>query len=336
MTLTVGSLFSGIGGLDLGLERAGMEVIWQSEIDPYACRILKKHWPKVTNLGNIKEIKWTDIVRPDVICGGYPCQPFSTAGRRQGENDPRHLWPWVRQAISDLRPRYAILENVRGHLSMGGLSVIGDLTDIGYSVEWRIVSAASVGANHRRDRIFLLAYPNDAGLHTTQLDTTKTGEPALGFIGGRGDKVANTYGERLERQRPQLETTGLARGCQNEGQPLADPNDRRYIHPTEPQKSNFGGRSENAADDGRGTTNNSRVHNNSGNFNNFGQFEIFGQLDGGRPNFTNWWQIEPDVGRVANGVPSRVDRLRGLGNAVVPQVAETVGRLIMAHAEQNK
>jgi DNA (cytosine-5)-methyltransferase 1 len=109
MTLTVGSLFSGIGGLDLGLERAGMNVIWQSEIDPYASRVLKKHWPEVPNYGDIKTINWGDIVRPDVICGGYPCQPFSTAGKRKGTDDPRHLWPWVRQAISELRPRYAIL-----------------------------------------------------------------------------------------------------------------------------------------------------------------------------------------------------------------------------------
>jgi DNA (cytosine-5)-methyltransferase 1 len=144
--LTVGSLFSGIGGLDLGLERAGMTVKWQSEIDPYACRVLKKHWPHVPNLGNIKEINWKEVEKVDVICGGYPCQPFSTAGKRNGEEDPRHLWPWVREAISELRPQYAILENVRGHLSLGGLSVIGELASIGYDAEWRVISAASVGA----------------------------------------------------------------------------------------------------------------------------------------------------------------------------------------------
>jgi len=126
MTLTVGSLFSGIGGLDLGLERAGMNVIWQSEIDPYASRVLAKHWPEVPNHGNIKNIRWGEIVSPDVICGGYPCQPFSTAGKRQGTDDPRHLWPWVREAISELRPRYAILENVRGHVSLGLSTVLGE------------------------------------------------------------------------------------------------------------------------------------------------------------------------------------------------------------------
>jgi DNA (cytosine-5)-methyltransferase 1 len=142
MTLTVGSLFSGIGGLDLGLERAGMEVIWQSEIDPYCNKVLKKHWPEVINHGNIKDIDWGTVKRPDIVCGGYPCQPFSTAGKRKGTDDPRHLWPWVRDAISALRPKYAILENVRGHLSMGGLQVIGELAEIGYDAEWRVVSAA--------------------------------------------------------------------------------------------------------------------------------------------------------------------------------------------------
>ena len=129
--LTVGSLFSGIGGLDLGLERAGMQVIWQSEIDPYACKVLSKHWPKVPNHGDIKAINWGNIVRPDVICGGYPCQPFSTAGKRNGADDPRHLWPWVREAISQLRPKYAILENVRGHITLGLSEVLGDLASNG-------------------------------------------------------------------------------------------------------------------------------------------------------------------------------------------------------------
>ena len=250
MTLTVGSLFSGIGGLDLGLERAGMQVIWQSEIDPYACRVLKKHWPEVVNHGDIKEIQWGNIVQPDIICGGYPCQPFSNAGHRKGSDDPRHLWPWVLTAISELRPRYAILENVRGHLSMGGLAVVGDLAAIGYDAEWRIVSAASVGANHRRDRIFIVAYPN----RQNESDGT---EYELGM-------VANTN------------RTGLQR----------------------PIRTVFTWPSDGFA------------------------------YGGGQ-----WWKTEPDVDRVANGIPARVDRLRGLGNAVVPQVAEVIGRMVVAHAK---
>ena len=254
MALTVGSLFSGIGGLDLGLERAGMEVIWQSEIDPYACKVLAKHWPEVVNHGNIKEINWQEVKRPDVICGGYPCQPFSTAGKRRGEEDPRHLWPWVREAISELRPRYAILENVRGHLSMGGLSVIAELASIGYDAEWRVVSAASVGANHRRDRIVIVAYPNNSGSHREEINSADTGFNAFSGLGRCGEDVAE-----------QEDCRRVYNGTREDG----------YVG-------------------------------------------------------WQWWEVEPNVGRVANGVPSRVDRLRGLGNAVVPQVAEVIGRLVIS------
>jgi DNA (cytosine-5)-methyltransferase 1 len=230
--MKVGSLFSGIGGLDLGLERAGMTIAWHSEIDPYACKVLAKHWPGVPNHGDIKNIDWRTVEPVGVICGGYPCQPFSTAGKRRGTDDPRHLWPWVRDAISALRPRYAILENVRGHLTMGGLTVIGELAEIGYDAEWRVVSAAGLGAAHRRQRLFIVAYPT---------------------------------GTRLQR-------------C---------------------------------------------------------IWSIHEERHSGRSALCPRWESEPDVGRVANGVPSRVDRLRGLGNAVVPQVAEYIGRLVMAHAQHN-
>jgi len=302
--LTVGSLFSGIGGLDLGLERAGMKVIWQSEIDPYANRVLAKHWPGTPNYGNIKEIDWDEIERPNIICGGYPCQPFSQAGKRRGEKDPRHLWPWVREAISQLQPDYAILENVRGHLTLGGTTVLGELATIGYDAEWRVVSAASVGANHRRDRIIIVAHPNDAGSHRSPVFPAETGVNALGWIGRRGADVADTNGERLERQRAQQQTAGLARSGQNEGKSVAD---------TDCEQLGKRRLAQNA-----GQTGGSRVYH--------------GKRQEGYDGW-QWWQTEPNVGRVANGVPSRVDRLRGLGNAVVPQVAEIIGLLVKNHWE---
>jgi DNA (cytosine-5)-methyltransferase 1 len=327
MTLTVGSLFSGIGGLDLGLERAGMNVIWQSEIDPYACRVLSKHWPEVPNHGDIKTINWGDVVRPDVICGGYPCQPFSQAGKRRGEDDPRHLWPWVRDAISELRPRYAILENVRGHLSMGGLTVIGELASIGYDAEWRIVSAASVGANHRRDRVIIVAYPNSSntpnGRQRTHLQSqnrswgndrsgsgSDIGEVCMGSARGYTDDVANS-----DNARGRTSTSGI------------DPNGTQKVEEWhyKPQ-SRISGCSTNVANasgercmDGRFTV-----------YPTNGRFPTFAQ-----PAERGWWQTEPDVGRVAHGIPNRVDRLRGLGNAVVPQVAEVIGRLVISHAQHN-
>jgi DNA (cytosine-5)-methyltransferase 1 len=233
--LTVGSLFSGIGGLDLGLERAGMRVIWHSEIDTYASRVLKKHWPEVPNHGDIKKIDWSSVEPPDVICGGYPCQPFSLAGRhRKGEADPRHLWPWVRDSISILRPRYAILENVQGHLSLGGTTVIREITEFGYDCEWRVIPASSVGARHRRNRLIIVAYPRSVG-------------------GIRRRSAFESLNEEIR------------------GYALRSSQD---------------------------------------------------------------WVNEPNLGRMANGVPARMDRLKGLGNAVVPQVAEIVGRLVIEHSTQ--
>ena len=307
MELTVGSLFSGIGGLDLGLERAGMRVIWQSEIDPYACKVLSKHWPEVVNHGNIKEINWSEVERPDVICGGYPCQPFSTAGKRRGKEDPRHLWPWVREAISQLRPRYAILENVRGHLSLGGLSVIAELASIGYGTEWRIVSAASVGANHRRDRIVIVAYPNDTGSHRTEIYSAENRLNELGRFGGCGEDVADTEGERCktgrQSERTQPAYAEPAIGCE-------------LIPDNECQRDGQHGEPSDAGQEDCG-----RVYN-----------------GGGQEGYVGWqwWQVEPNVGRVAHGVPSRVDRLRGLGNAVVPQVAEVIGRLVMSDYQRRE
>ena len=318
MTLTVGSLFSGIGGLDLGLERAGMNVIWQSEIDPYACRVLSKHWPEVPNHGDIKTINWGNVVRPDVICGGYPCQPFSNAGKRRGEDDPRHLWPWVRDAISELRPRYAILENVRGHLSMGGLTVIGELASIGYDAEWRVVSAASVGANHRRDRIIIVAYPNDTRSGTPTSGTNSNGTQEVkkrrnesqSWLSGCSTNMADSSGKRCVDGRPEVNTANGRLTSQfksfNSGASMANA-DRKWL--------GFNGSSSNVRQ-----TNNARV------------YAGVGQIayDGWQ-----WWTVEPDVGRVANGISNRVDRLRGLGNAVVPQVAEVIGRLVISHAQHN-
>jgi DNA (cytosine-5)-methyltransferase 1 len=307
MTLTVGSLFSGIGGLDLGLERAGMKVIWQSEIDPYCNKVLKKHWPEVPNHGNIKDINWETVERPNVICGGYPCQPFSTAGKRRGTDDPRHLWPWVRTAISELRPDYAILENVRGHLSMGGIQVIGELAQIGYDAEWRVVSAAGLGAPHRRDRLIIVAYPaelfsngsnNYAGVSLEPKKISELGDDS------RSTRMADTYDTRSRTPNSELEQQGAPskqerqtvvawNGVSRRSTDMANTDGRRQQERYEEKR----------------------------------RLPVFSQVSTGK--YDSQWEVEPDVGRVANGVPSRVDRLRGLGNAVVPQVAEYVGRLIV-------
>lgn len=159
--ISVGSCFSGIGGLELGLERTrGFETKWQIEIDPYASAVLAKHWPNAKRFSDIRGIDPSILERVDLICGGYPCQPFSHAGERGGANDKRHLWPDILRLIRHLRPRYALMENVTGHLSMGFDEVLRDLAECGYDAEWQVLCASDVGLPHRRERVFIIAYPN--------------------------------------------------------------------------------------------------------------------------------------------------------------------------------
>ena len=254
-----GSLFSGIGGIDLGLERAGMTCAWQSEIEPYACQVLKKHWPAIPNVGDIRGIDWTTVGTVDVVAGGYPCQPFSYAGRRAGADDPRHLWPMFAECLRVVRPRYALLENVSGHLSLGFGDVQADLAALGYDTQWDCIPAAAVGAPHLRDRVFVIATRRDGMDSDSSSESNGTFNVAAQSW---SSPMANTHQQGLQGQRrpgvPKRQTTV------------------RHTRPV------------------------------------------------------CWWQSEPGVGRVANGVPHRVDRLRGLGNAVVPQVAEHIGRIIMS------
>jgi DNA (cytosine-5)-methyltransferase 1 len=283
----VGSLFSGIGGLDLGLERAGMNVIWQSEIDPYAARVLAKHWPHVPNLGDITVIDWSTVERPDLICGGYPCQPFSLAGVRRGADDPRHLWPHFRDAIRHLRPRWALLENVPGHLSLGFGRVLGDLAELGYDTEWDCIPAAAVGAPHLRYRVFVVAHADGEGEPGVTVDA----------VTRSGVVVPHTVGD-VVRQQP----VGVGRGG---GAAVArDDGTARDVADAERIDVDV---------DGPG-----------------GRLKLAQSGEGARHG--RHWATEPDVGRVAHGVPARVDRLRTLGNAVVPQVAEWIGHRIMEAA----
>lgn len=277
VAMRVLSLFSGIGGMDLGLERAGMTIAYHSEIDEYCVRVLEKHWPNVPNLGDVKKIKWEELEDVDVIAGGYPCQPFSTAGKRKGEEDPRHLWPYVFDAIRTIRPRFALLENVRGHLSLGFGTVLGDLASIGFDAEWQVLPASAFGAPHRRDRVFIVAYPeiksSDGRRSICGAETIRGGKAVQEQIRGGCRDVADASG-RVGRC---TESHGIS-------EIFGEASESR-----EPSSAS-------------------------------------GAVGGG-------WEVEPDAGRVAYGVPARVDRLRALGNAVVPQVAEYVGRRILAHSQ---
>lgn len=339
--LTVGSLFSGIGGLDLGLERAGMEVRWQSEVDPYCSRVLAKHWPDVPNLGDVTKVEWEHVERVDLICGGYPCQPFSLAGARRGHDDPRHLWPYFADALRVLRPRYALLENVPGHLSLGFGTVLGDLADLGYDTEWGCIPAAAVGAPHLRYRIFVVAYT----------DRESESERAVDALEGRGELVPDADGERL-REQPVTE-----RGCGGEvvvavdgpdGDVADTDQERRGGRAGKPWSSwwpepqncgrlpeSFGPDDIDRALDYTDSTPADTHATPSGSRRTVGESGrrilepgMGGTLDGVSAWLDGTW--ERDVPRVAVGVPNRVDRLRALGNAVVPQVAEWIGRQLVA------
>ena len=155
----IGSLFSGYGGLDMGVRAAiGGEVVWHCEYDKAPSAILSHHHPGVINFGDVKKVDWSTVEPIDVLTGGYPCQPFSHAGNRKGTTDERHLWPYVADAVSALRPSLVILENVSGHLSLGMGDVLGDLAALGYDATWGIVRASDAGACHQRARVFIVAH----------------------------------------------------------------------------------------------------------------------------------------------------------------------------------
>jgi DNA (cytosine-5)-methyltransferase 1 len=158
----IGSLFSGYAGLDIGLRNVvGGSTAWFSEYDDAPSRVLAHHWPNTPNLGDVTLIDWAQVEPVEILTGGYPCQPFSLIGNRKGTDDARHLWPHFAAAIRSLRPKLAILENVRGHLSLGLDTVLRDLAGLGYDAEWVCVRASDVGAPHQRERLFAVAYPAD-------------------------------------------------------------------------------------------------------------------------------------------------------------------------------
>ena len=140
------------------------ETAWVSEIDKYACKVIDARINK-PNIGNLKIVNWAEVEPVDIITAGYPCQPFSHAGLRKGVLDERHLWPYIKQAISTIRPSIVCLENVRGHFGLGFRDVLTDLASIGYDVRWTLIRASDVGAPHRRERLFIVAYPYGARLN---------------------------------------------------------------------------------------------------------------------------------------------------------------------------
>ena len=202
--LTFGSLFSGIGGMDLGLERAGMKCRWQVEIDPYCRLVLARHWPNVPRYEDVREVG-ENLERVDVIAGGFPCQDVSWAGKRVGISGARSgLWGEFRRLVSALRPGIALVENVPGLLDRGIGRVLGDLSEIGYDSEWDCVPACAFGAPHPRERLFIVAYP--AGQRPGQLrreQRPREGGPQRNIHWAQGEpgceRVVDGIPNRVER-----------------------------------------------------------------------------------------------------------------------------------------
>lgn len=171
--MTVGSLFSGIGGIDLGLERAGFEIKWMVEINPFCQSILLQNFPMASVYPDVKKLNFSKVEKVDVLCGGFPCQPVSVASNaqnsRRGNKDERWLWPYYIEAIRSIRPKYALIENVVGLVKMGLEEVLSDLAGAGYNAIWFNLRASDLGAWHRRERIFIIAYPNSKRLEGAAL-----------------------------------------------------------------------------------------------------------------------------------------------------------------------
>ena len=351
--LSIGSLFAGIGGLELGLERCGMDVRGQVEIDPWARQVLAKHWPDVERHDDIKTWPKPDTERVDVICGGFPCQDISTAGKGAGLAGARSgLFYEAMRVVRDLEPRYVLLENVSALLGRGLDSVLSELASVGMDAIWHCVTAAHVGAPHRRDRIFIIGYRPEAlgdtkserreegrGLQHARTEERATGrrqdvadtnnEPGRGkeHRPGRQDrKSAGTPQSEIFRQaHGPISAKGLGNSRENvadtEGHRVQESGDVEVETGKGDAPRESDGSSENVADTDSVGPQGQRANRHDARSTRL--------CSGTAPGGANFWAAEPAVGRVANGVPRRVDRLRGLGNAVVPQVAEFVGHLLL-------
>ena len=308
-------LFSGIGGFSLGLEWAGMSTVAMCEKDPYCRKILAKHWPHLTiheDIRNLDGNQYADSI--DVVCGGFPCQPFSVAGKQRGSDDDRYLWPEMLRVIQESRPRWVIGENVLGFTNMALDDVQADLEREHYTVRKFVLPAVAVDAHHRRDRIFIIAYANSPAIwdiserQAQGRNHLQAGRQAFTPHHGASQSLANTNGSReLQQERTEQE---IRRWSGNSSQ-----QDVAYSHDTRIQGSEK-----------------PRSHEEIGKESNDQHVERCGRSSVRLSNTQRQtcWLPEPNVGRVAHGVPNRVDRIKGLGNAVVPQLIQAIGELVLA------
>lgn len=200
--MTVGSLFSGIGGLELGLEACGLgPVLWQAENDPHALAVLAHHWPSVKRYTDVRDVN-ASSARVDLVCGGFPCQPHSVAGKRRGTADARWLWPEFARIIGELKPSAVFIENVPGLRTSGLRNVLADLARLGFDAEWGCFKAAHAGAPHRRTRLFILAHADRDGFRQQHRRLSREGrkEETVSLVDG--PTWVAPYANRQRRLQP--------------------------------------------------------------------------------------------------------------------------------------
>jgi DNA (cytosine-5)-methyltransferase 1 len=273
-------LFSGIGGFALATQWAGFQTTVFCEKDKFCQKILRKHWPNVPIVEDIFEFDGTKHTGATLLTGGFPCQPFSVAGKRRGKEDDRWLWPETFRVIREAKPKWVILENVRGLIALSaGMefeNLLLELEDEGYETRAFIIPACGVDAPHRRERVWIVAYTNSDRLETNGCRPTQ--------LFGRGKRgLGYSFGSSGQFEQESNKT-------------LADP-------------------------DGSGREKQRR------------SFTIFPEQFASER--FSWWEAEPGICRVSDGIPNRVDRLKSLGNAIVPQVAYQILKSIGDINESN-
>jgi DNA (cytosine-5)-methyltransferase 1 len=324
-------LFSGIGGFSIGLEKVGFNTIAFCEKEDYCRMLLQKHWKGVKIYNDIKECKGKEIKetygRVDILTGGFPCQPYSVAGKQKGTADDRYLWPEMFRVIKEVQPTFVIAENVRGIINIqDGMvfeTVCSDLESEGFEIQTFIIPAAGVGAPHKRERVWIVGYSKHNGSLTTKIK--------------RGDNKIDDRTE--ERKNTTLEPERAGRSRDNETME----NTRRKLH----ERSSVGEKNEDEARKENANKFERSSSESASNVANTKSEQSISKYYREQPGETSeqeqiksrgsssWtlreanWLSEPNVGRVVNGVPGRAHRLRGLGNAIVPKIAEEIGRSIM-------
>jgi len=331
-------LCSGIGGFSLGFEWAELSTpILFCDTEPWCRKILAKNFPNIPIATDVKELAHDPerlVPDCDILTAGYPCQPFSVAGKQKGTKDDRHIWPYILRIVAHKRPTWCVFENVHGHIALGLDQVLLDLEAEGYSTRTFIVPACGVNAPHRRDRLWIVGNAQHDGSSTAKVGGVNE-EDARGASQGQIQAKQSSGASGREDDVNVADTEGIIQnGIRGEANQVSDRGNSRLELERCGQRQPIGGSEQNVAD----TQSEQSTPDDNG-----GEQGAVSEPQQVQPRGSDsWggrgcnWEIEPDVGRVAHGIPRRVDRLKGLGNAIVPQIAMNIGLAIKEEYNGNK